>query len=298
MRGLRGWRPLFVLGIDRSGTSMVSELLSLWGAHAGDAELLGEGNVGNPHGYFEYAPMQELVLSLIQSAGRPVWHPEFKSLMRRQAGDPELRRRALEVAAEMEQPDRPWFWKEPNLVFALPFWTEVFPDAVYLITLRNPRDSAASYKRFFVPPVLNDKLQVTVYFFLRWQYFMTTVCEELQRHRHKLVVPYEDLVKSPPEQCERICRFLASEYPAIPDDPERAVRMARAVSPDLWRNNGRTPFAAAPNASAPQKELYAYMRSRLSGDFEDFDASRYPFPQFFAEYVSNVSALRWLFDNM
>lgn len=297
MKELR-WRPLFVLGIDRSGTSLVSELLSLWGAHAGDRELLGEANAGNPHGYFEYEPMQEFVSSLIHGAGRPVWEPGFMDLMRQQASDPELRRRALDLAAGMECADRPWFWKEPGFVLTLPFWTQLFPDAVYLITLRNPCDSAASYKRFFVPPVLSDKLEVRVYFYLRWQFFMITIFGELKSYPHKLVVSYEELLQSPQAQCERICGFLDAEYDAILRAPERANRMAQAISPDLWRNKGLVPFSAAPDASEPQKELFTYLRSRVDGDFVDFEPSRYPFPQFFGEYMSNMNAFQWLLNNL
>src|SRR5579863_5755910 len=87
----RGERPIFVLGVDRSGTSVLAEVLSHWGAYAGAAERLGKPDDGNPQGYWEYAPMQEFVSQLTARAGASIWHAESRRLMRQQAADPELR---------------------------------------------------------------------------------------------------------------------------------------------------------------------------------------------------------------
>ena len=291
--------PLFVLGVDRSGTSLLAELLHRWGAHAGDSAQLRAANAGNPQGYWEYQPMQDFLAELITAVGHSVWDPRCRELMRRQASDPALRRRALELAAAMEHPERPWFWKEPNFVLTLPFWAEIFTDAVYLITLRNPGDSLASYEQFFLPPSLAGKIKIGGYFFLRWQYFAVSICAELKAHRRQLLVVYEELVSSPLPQCERICRFLTAAYgPAFAADPGLAERMAATVSPRLWRNNGGIPFAAAAHASPAQKELYSYLSSHADSDFGDFDPARYPFPECFEEYMSNMTVFKWLFDNM
>ena len=292
-------RPLFVLGVDRSGTSLVSELLFRWGAHPGDPDRLPQGDAGNPQGYWEYQPIQDFVAELVNSVGCSLWDPAFKEAVRRQASDLALRARALELAAEMESPGLPWFWKEPEFVLTLPFWVELFPDAVYLITLRNPHDSALSYKKFYLPAMLEDKVRLTAYFFLRWQHFMVSIFEELKHYRPKLLVQYEELVSHPHEQCDRICRFLAAEYgDAVPSGRGGVDQMTEAISPRLWRNNGGLPFAAAPGASAAQKDLYAYLASHAEGGLEGFDPAHYPFPECFAEYMSNMAVFKWLFDNL
>jgi hypothetical protein len=292
----RRHRPIFVLGIDRSGTSMLAEVLSRWGAYAGPPEWLAKPDARGPRGYWEYEPMQEFVGELASRTGISYWEPESRRLMRQQAADPELRRRALELAAEMEVPGRPWFWKEPNMIFTLPFWTSIFGDAVYVITLRNPASSALSYEKYFLPPALRDKMRLTAFFFLRWQYAMISIFEELRDHKSKLLVPYELLVASPREQCERICSFLDAEYGAA-SDPVRLEAMTQVVDPALWHNRSEAPFAAAAEASAAQKQLYAYLGSHLDGDTGDFDASRYPFPEHWREYLSNMGVVRWLLTN-
>ena len=64
--GISGWRtrPIFVLGIDRSGTSLLAEVVARWGAYAGEPESLADPDDGNPRGYWEHMPMQELMMQL------------------------------------------------------------------------------------------------------------------------------------------------------------------------------------------------------------------------------------------
>ena len=44
-------RPIIVLGVPRTGTSLVGQVTHHWGAGAGEAERLVQGNEGNPLGY-------------------------------------------------------------------------------------------------------------------------------------------------------------------------------------------------------------------------------------------------------
>jgi hypothetical protein len=292
-------RPIFVLGIDRSGTSLLSEVLVRWGAHPGEQRYLPEGDKGNPQGYWEYRPMEDFVAELISSLGVATCDSQFKDRLRQQARDPEWRRRALDLAAEMERPDRPWFWKEPDNSFLLPFWNEILADPVYVITLREPTNSGVSYEKLILPPILVGKLQLRAYFLLRWQHLMMTVAEDLKDRGSKIIVRYEDLVTNPHQQCDRIARFLAAEYgPAATYDPARVEEMAETVSPRLWRNRTEVPFLEAENVSTAQKELFCYLSNRLDGDLSDFDPARFPFPEYWTEYFKNISIMRWLLTSL
>jgi len=262
-------------------------------------EQLHEANTGNPQGYWEYGPMEDFITDLLSSSGADYWNPEFKDLLRQHALKPEWRQRALALAARMEGPSRPWFWKEPGLSFMLPFFSQIFQSPIYIIALRNPCDSALSYEKFFLPSALREKIQLTSYFFLRWQYLMIAIFEHLKDYKSKIIVPYEALVSCRKEQCERIYKFLAAEYgPAAPNSPEIVARMTEAINPGLWRNHSGTAFLEAAKASEAQKELYAYLSSRVDGDLSDFEPARYPFPACSGEYLSNMMVVRWLFQNL
>lgn len=291
-------RPIFVLGVDRSGTSMLTEVVARWGAHAGREELRARIDEGNPQGYWEYMPMQDFFSELLSRVGLSIWDPDFKRLIRMQASNPEMRRRVIAVAEEMDSPDGLWLWKEQNLIFALPFLREVFPEAVYLITLRNPYDSALSYNKMRVPAALQGKISLIGYSLLRWQHFMIMIFEELQSYKSKLLVSYEALLSSPREQSTRVCRFLASVYGPSADDELKVERMVQAINPRLWRNDSKTPFSEREDVSDAQKELFSYLSGHLDADVSDFDSARYPFPQWSREYCANMSIMQWLLETL
>lgn len=295
MEAMSQGRPIFVLGIDRSGTSLVSELLFHWGAQAGRPEHLPKPDEGNPQGYWEYAPMQEFLAELLD--GVSLWDPGLDTILLRRAADPELRRRALKLGDEMRGAGGgSWFWKDAKLIFSLPFLRQVFPEAVYLITLRNPYDSALSYEKLSLPAPLRDKVRLVEYTLLRWQHLMVTICEELKDHPGKILISYESLVASPLDQCARLCRFLTAQCAG--GDGGSLERMAQAVNPCLWRNHSRASFLDVPHASGAQKELFSYLSARLDGDVKDFDSSRYPLPEGSREYCANMSVLLWLLGNL
>src|SRR5947209_7457888 len=66
-------RPIIILGVDRSGTSLIAELVHRWGAYAGEASELAPGNEGNPQGYWEYMPMEDFLSDLSRSVGLSDW---------------------------------------------------------------------------------------------------------------------------------------------------------------------------------------------------------------------------------
>lgn len=294
-------RPIFVLGIDRSGTSLLAEVTFRWGAYAGDPKRLASPDEGNPQGYWEYEPMQELVGDLIVAAGVSPWDDSFRDHVRRYAADPTYRDRALSLISEMQAGDRPWFWKEPNFAFLLPFWNELVEDPIYLVTLRNPHHSALSYEKYSLPPILSDRVRLVAYFLLRWQHYMISIAEGLKGTRSKILVSYEALLSSPGEQCARICRFLDAETGGVRTDDESTSTvecMAQTINPRLWRNRPSETLGDVPEASAEQKALFLYLSERLDGDLDDFDASHYPLPPCWREYVSNIGVIRWLLENL
>jgi hypothetical protein len=291
-------KPIFILGIDRSGTSMLSEVIHRWGAHAGKEEHLPQADESNPQGYWEYAPMQELIGGLIDSLGVSIWAHDFKERLQVRITDPHLEARALELALGMGNPDRPWFWKDALLISVIPLLRRIFPEAVYLVTLRDPHASAVSYEKMMIPKPLRDKIRLVEYTYLRWQHFMLTILEELRGYEGQLLVPYETLVSSPGEQCARISRFLDARYPLPGDPKERIDKMARTIDPQLWRNRSRVPFLEREDAPGAQKKLFAYLENHLDTNFGDFDPRDHALPEWAREYCANMGVIGWMLNSL
>ncbi|HVT16728.1 MAG TPA: sulfotransferase [Thermoanaerobaculia bacterium] len=285
-------RSLIVLGVDRSGTSLVSELIWKWGAHAGDLTQLVQANPQNPQGFWEYTPMQDLLGELMDATGLPNCHPDMDRRLTELADDPAIRARALRLVAEMESAGKPWLWKEPYLSLCLGFWERIWRDPVYIIPVRNPYDSALSFEKMFLPPALRGGgIRIVAMFLLRWQHFMLSILEHCRGERKTLFVPYEELLQNPEEQCRRLGRFLDAECGVVGGDDERVAAMAKTVNPELWRNKSQEPFAAVAEATDEQKALFAYLRRKVDDPAEPFDPSLYKLSAGWREYLQNFDLI-------
>jgi hypothetical protein len=292
-------RPILILGIERSGTSLLSEIVWRWGAYGGEAELLEAADRWNPRGYWQFRPMANFLVELTQSADVAVWEPSFKQRVRQLARQPAHREKAQALVAGMESSGAPWFWKEPIFAHSLPFWQEVLDQPICLVTLRNPLDAAMSFEQVVLPAPLQGRIRLVAYFLLRWQYVMLSLLGDLAGWRHKLVVSYEALVTSPRDECARIRRFLdVAAAAGGPESAEKVERMAQAVEPSLWRQVSEIPLAQCADASPEQRDLFSYLSSRLDGDFGDFDPARYPLPPCWREYLENFDVCQRLFGSL
>jgi hypothetical protein len=285
-------RPIIVLGVDRSGTSLVSELIWKWGAYPGDLAKLIEANPSNPQGYWEYTPMQDLLEELISSTGLPYCHPEMDRRMAEKAGDPALRAHALKLVAEMEAEGKPWFWKEPYLSVALGFWEKIWKDPVYVIPVRNPQDSALSFEKMFLPPALRGGgIRIVAMFLLRWQHFILSILAHSESNPSTIFIPYEELLEHPEDQCRRLSRFLDAACGTESGGEEQLQRMAKTVNPDLWRNKSRVPFSAVPEATAEQVALFDYLHRKVADPAAPFDPRLYELSAGWREYLQNFDLI-------
>lgn len=140
--------PVIVLGMHRSGTSLLAELLTGMGIFMGtDLEenresrfftginewLLNQAGVSwQDPGSFKYVPetfrslMAEIIRLRMQSS-----HSEQYLGEKRKYGSVFIR-------------DTPWGWKDPRNTFTWSIWKELFPEAFLVHIVRNPVDVCVS----------------------------------------------------------------------------------------------------------------------------------------------------------
>lgn len=291
-------RPIFVLGVDRSGTSLVSEITYNWGAYPGKMDLLASGNEGNPRGYWEYEPMEEFLNQLFDSVGVSHWDPSFSEKVGQRAKDGETRRKALELVAEMEQAPA-WFWKEPYLCLCISFWEQILVDPIYVIPVRHPFESAMSYEKFMLPPTLRGSVRLIALFLMRWQHFAVNILRHSQPNPNKIFIHYEKLLQHPQEQCERLCRFLDRQCGidgTEEDRRERVRKMSRVVNPDLWRNRATVDLSEVPESTPTQRDLYQLLLAKVEDPGVEAEADRYPVAGWWREYMENLDLMLGLFN--
>ena len=280
--------PIIILGVERSGTSVVAEMVHRWGAYAGPSEKLHKADTHAPRGYWEYEPLWDLLAELGSfDTGATWWDCAFQQRMENKAADPVYRKKVTELMAEMHN-GGPWFWKDPALSHFLPFWKQIWDDAIYIITVRNPLDTAISWQKFIMPSNVKGTVSFVAMNLLRWQHIMTLILQHTEDAQHKLFLGYENIIRNPRIQAERLADFLNSKF-GNQVSPIQA--MINVVEPQLWRNNCSVPFEGAAEATAEQKALYAFARQKIDNPFEPFDVAKYPLPPGYLEFLNIQEAL-------
>lgn len=150
MSGARDSVAVVVLGMHRSGTSLVTEMLSRFGYHAGDGLL--PGNEFNPRGYWELRRVAEIHNEFFRRLGRTWADP--RPLPPTVFGSPHAtwaqNQLRLVVEDEFGGATR-WVVKDPRLCLLMPLWTPLLDESAgrihVLHVVRNPVSVASSLER-------------------------------------------------------------------------------------------------------------------------------------------------------
>jgi hypothetical protein len=291
--------PILIAGASRTGTSLVAELVSRWGAFGGRPQDLITGNEFhprghhfNPRGYFEHRELDRFLGEATAEVGLQFWQEGFDEAVLAKAREPGYLARARELVAGMEREGRPWYWKNPFLGPFLPFWEEICGGAVHLIPFRHPYAAAVSWQRFFLPEELDRQISIVASNLQRWQHMLLVVLRNTAASRAKLFISYERLLRSPREECRRLAAFLDAQYGLSAGGAERVERMAEIVDPGLERQRAEALPADAPAVSDAQRRLYELLLAKLDDPDAAFDPADYPLAPGWREYLDNVWFLR------
>jgi hypothetical protein len=240
--------PVFVVGVSRSGTTLVASML---GAHS--------RLYCGPETFF-FPRLERQRLDVLLAADR--W-PEaalafltdmalgkgparIHELFGRTADDlradlaasrPSVRAllEALTAAGARAAGKARWVEKTPNHLLYLPVIREHYPDAFIVRVVRDPRDVATSLTR--VPFGSPSKL-ANLYLWLErdarsWPFFETD--------RRCLTLRYEDLLADPAVSLERVCQWIGEPFEAAMLEPSRASAQMMA-NEEWWKRQVLAPL--------------------------------------------------------
>jgi hypothetical protein len=282
-------KPIIVLGAPRTGTSLMSRILSRWGAYAGEERLMATADAWNPEGYWEYGPLVRFHLDLHQSTGVTPLHDEFDALLRQRAASSSWRTRALDLVSHMDQQAMIWFWKYPLYVLSIPFWETVITDAVYVVTVRSPWEAAVSSEKFNVPSELKHELKTLPGLLALWQHYMIKIIDHVAPSQDTIFVAYEKVVEDPHTECHRLCEFLDTRLGSEADRGARIDAMASCPKKSL-QHNADTP--ARPLVTAEQNRLYDILLNRCKDAGLPVDTGPYALSPMMREYLNTLLVLR------
>ncbi|WP_417460685.1 sulfotransferase [Kordiimonas sp.] len=228
--------PVLIVGLHRSGTSMLTRMLEALGLFVGknlqdDHESMIMINVNNK--YFQ------ITNSSWDAPAYPEVVPTGENYI-----ETILTANAELIAEKFGPMDGFWGFKDPRTLTTLPYWLKTFPDAKVIYIRRSPWDIARSLtkrhqkmiKDGLFPPEGNfsvSKVQFTqrcatidgsLSFAMEQHRFFNALVQNGTVKNH-LELCYEELVHDPLFQVSRLCEYL--EHPATQSQSLQAASIPR-----------------------------------------------------------------------
>jgi hypothetical protein len=280
---------VIILGMHRSGTSLLASLVHAWGAFAGEQNQLLKANPWNRAGYWEYKPLvyfnHEMLCDLRCEPLLPPSDADEEKI-RALAETPQHRGRALGLCQEMTKSGNVWVWKDPRMVLLLSFWREILHGVRFVITIRDPVAIALSMAR-------RDGLPLTAGLLL-WQRYMQCILRFLNcRSEPRIFIVYEELLADPAAGCERLADFLAGLDSAAANPFSKVSAMMSAVRSELNHNSARSDMPLYPAMTPDQRWLQDRLREYAKGNTAEMISEEkfYMYPGW-RDYLSCWMALR------
>ncbi len=191
---------IVVLGMHRSGTSVVTQLMGLLGADLGPPDAHVSPAPDNPRGFAELraiVDMNERVLAALDASSSEPPDPGID--VASDARLLQLRDEAANLLRTLFPGPAPTAWKDPRTCLTFDFWRPLLskPAAVVLV-LRHPLEIAASLeKRDGTPREVSLAL---------WEWSLSSACRAA-RGLPMILVRYSDVIEDP----ERAIRRIAAQ---------------------------------------------------------------------------------------
>src|SRR5215216_5042461 len=206
-------RPVAIVGMHRSGTSMVAKLLQQAGLYLGDEADLMPPAAENPEGFYEHLEFVRLNDEVLNVAGAG-WDcpPAAEFDWNDEALDP-YRERARQLAAPLQE-RVPWGWKDPRTSLTLPFWRGAFGPLQTVAVVRNPLEVVTSLHR---RNAFSTALGLTL-----WQIYAERILQDTSPDE-RLVTHYDSYFLEPDREISRLLDYVGLNLGQAPEGLKAAA---------------------------------------------------------------------------
>jgi hypothetical protein len=181
-------RPVIILGMHRSGTSVVAQLINALGIYAGEPHDLAPPDMFNPTGFWEHRKAVQLDGEILATLGS-TWTDVATADVSRLALDQRAGfvGRARDIVQSL-QGHGPFLLKDPRMSLLFPLWREAIDDPICVIVWRDPiavaRSLATRDKRPLLPSIA------------AWEHYTRTILRDTEGIP-RLLVSYDELLTEP-----------------------------------------------------------------------------------------------------
>jgi O-antigen biosynthesis protein len=234
-----------IVGMHRSGTSMVARMLNLCGVELGNEKDLRPAAGDNPDGFWEninFIGINEKILSKLGASWD--YPPILESGWETSSMFDECRQEAVSLINFMSSHPF-WGWKDPRTSLTLPFWMELIPDLKMIICLRNPTEVAHSlaHRNNF-----SYKFSMDL-----WRDYNQALFSGITPE-NQLISHYESYFLEPQDELRRLVDFIG-----ITSDDHSIKKACDSAMPSLRHNFSTIEGLITSVASPDVSRLYAEM---------------------------------------
>jgi hypothetical protein len=232
--------PIIVVGMHRSGTSLLTRLLGDLDVHMGtwlsrDAEAVFFQRINRAiyqkQNAFWAEPEQ--LLAAMRSEEFVIQQTQFvqerlRGKLSRIGFPPAISRHfgTKKWQTFKQKPDFPWGWKDPRTALVIPIWAEIFPNARWVHIVRDGVDVAISlYRRALQQQKkwvrrlyrfdYSERTLDFPYCFQLWEVYLSSITQALAPvdRKQRIQLQYEDLLADPSTELSRIMAYFQMTYP-------------------------------------------------------------------------------------
>lgn len=192
---------ILVLGMHRSGTSMVTRLVNMMGAYFGPEGSVGEITGDNPKGFWERPEIFKLNEAILAARGCS-WQDLRGWSVQEAVSLPDKTVYSMKKMILAMDANRPWVLKDPRLCLLLPCWLPLLEAPVAVIVYRHPLEIARSLHA-------RDRLPLD-YGLALWEYYAVTLLNASLR-LPRIHVRHAEYMEHPVSGTERLFTWLRAE---------------------------------------------------------------------------------------
>lgn len=200
-------KEIIILGMHRSGTSMLSGMLDRLGIDMGDDQP--GRQLSNPLGHFEDGDLLSLNEYIISQAGGSWDNPPPAALVQNQAAKLDDRIQEIILNKRLANPDQPWGWKDPRTSLTINLYLPYLRNPYIIWSQRDPESISNSlWVRNKIPANEANKLT---------EYYQEQIIDFVGQHPELpvLKIPYQDMIDQPDYWIRNIVGFLDLEVDEV-----------------------------------------------------------------------------------
>jgi GT2 family glycosyltransferase len=234
--------PVCIVGMHRSGTSLVARLLEACGLFLGREEDMMPAHPDNPEGFWEHVGFVELNDELLNALGGAHDEPPPSAAFSRNGSLAAFRPKAQQLVREMRGEGR-WGWKDPRTSLTLPFWLDALPAVKVVVCLRNPLEVAASLK--------TRNYHSYAHGLALWRLYNERILEAT-RPDQRIVTHYEAYFRDPQAELQRVLAFCE-----LAPRPQQVRKAAAAIKQGMRHKRFTSGTLVDAGVTPEIQQLYA-----------------------------------------